>query len=168
MRSLAEPFVIAGVVLSCAVVLGQDTGRPAGVVSFVKVCSDKVPDVSSLEAWKRSYIKDGMTDKAKALAVWRTVVAHQHQNSPPREYLHPESTVLDPIKIFNVYGYSFCSVGAAEVQALTRYLGLRARGWTISRHVVPEVYVCLVERRSPDHKLTAEHKAALVPALHTG
>src|SRR2546430_7960619 len=44
-----------------------------GVVSFVKVVSDKVPDVSSLEAWKSSFIKDGMSDQEKALTVWKTV-----------------------------------------------------------------------------------------------
>src|SRR5689334_14906865 len=42
-------------------------GEDVGVVSFVKVLSDKVEDVSSLEAWKKSFIKDGMSDKEKAL-----------------------------------------------------------------------------------------------------
>src|SRR5262249_11715374 len=42
--------------------------------------------------------------------------------------------------MFNVYGYSFCSVASAEVEALARYAGLRARGWAISAHSVPEVY----------------------------
>ena len=38
-----------------------EAARPAGVVSHIKVLSDKVPDVSSLEAWKKSFIKDGMS-----------------------------------------------------------------------------------------------------------
>src|SRR5437660_3714015 len=32
-----------------------------GVVSHIQVLSDKVPDVSSIEAWKRSFLKDGMS-----------------------------------------------------------------------------------------------------------
>ena len=48
--------------------------QPVGVVCHVQVLSDKVPDVSSLEAWKRAFLKDGMTDQDKALAAWRTTV----------------------------------------------------------------------------------------------
>ena len=44
---------------------------PAGVVCHVKVLSDKAPDVSSLDAWKRSFLKDGMTDHEKALLAAR-------------------------------------------------------------------------------------------------
>src|SRR6516162_6277433 len=78
-----------------------------GVVSHVQVLSDKVPDISSIEAWKKSFLKDGMTDEERALAAWRTTVMFQHQDMPPREFLQNEEVVQDPIKIFNVYGYSF-------------------------------------------------------------
>ena len=114
------------------------TATPA-VVSHIQVLSDKVPDVSSLEAWKKSFIKDGMSDKDKALAVWKTVATFQHQDSPPVEDLHWEGTVLDAIKMFNVYGYSFCSVATSEVLSLGRYVGLQGRGWTIQAHCVPEL-----------------------------
>ncbi|NQT51539.1 hypothetical protein HQ576_05790 [bacterium] len=110
-----------------------------GVVSHITVLSNHVDDVSSIKAWEKSFIKEGMTDKEKALAIWRTVVAFQHQDAPPSEFLQLENNVQDPIKLFNVYGYSFCSVTSAHVQALARHAGLKARGWTISRHVVPEI-----------------------------
>ena len=45
-----------------------------GVVSGVKVTTDKVADVSSLEAWKASFIKPGMSDEEKAMAAWRTAL----------------------------------------------------------------------------------------------
>src|SRR5437899_2675518 len=112
----------------------------AGVVCQIKVVSDKVPDVSSIEAWKRSFIRTGMTDQEKALAAWRSTVMFQHQDNPPNEYLQNEVVVQDPIKLFNVYGYSFCSVAACDVEALARASGLRARGWAINGHSVPEVY----------------------------
>ncbi len=114
--------------------------QAVGVVCHVQVLSDKVPDISSMEAWKRAFIKDGMTDQDKALAAWRTTVMFQHQDAPPLEYLQNEGVVQDPIKMFNVYGYSFCSVACADVEALARYAGLRARGWAINGHSVPEVY----------------------------
>src|SRR5678810_1029062 len=58
-----------------------------GVVSHIKVVSDKIEDVSSFESWKKSFIKDGMTDEQKAMAIWTTVVKFRHQDSPPYECL---------------------------------------------------------------------------------
>jgi hypothetical protein len=112
-----------------------------GVVSHIKVLSDKVEDVSSLEAWKQSFIKPGMTDDQKALAVWRSAVMFRHQDIPPNEFLDSESHVHDPIKIFNVYGYGQCCCASANVEALARYAGLDARAWGIANHSVPEISV---------------------------
>ncbi len=122
------------------VFLPDGRGQTAGVVSRVKVLSGVVEDVSSLDAWKNSFIKPGMSDREKALAVWRSVVAFQHQDLPPAEFLQSGGDVLDPIKMFNVYGYSYCSVASAEVQALARHAGLQTRGWTLNQHVVPEIF----------------------------
>jgi hypothetical protein len=94
-----------------------EDAQPSGVVSHIEVLSDKVPDVSSLEAWRHSFLKDGMTDQEKALAVWRSTVMFQHQDAPPYEYLTNE----------HVYGYSFCSVASCDIECLARYAGLRAR-----------------------------------------
>jgi len=111
-----------------------------GVVCHVKVLSDKVPDVSSLEAWKQSFIKDGMTDEQKALAAWKTRVMFAYQDAPPREFLQSDPCVHDPIKTFNVYGYGMCCCASSNVEALSRYVGLEARGAAIALHSVPEVF----------------------------
>ena len=34
-----------------------------GVVCHVKVVTDKVPDMTNLETWKKAFIKEGMTDE---------------------------------------------------------------------------------------------------------
>jgi hypothetical protein len=140
MRTL--PFVSLVILLLCGPTMAAapPEGAPAGVVSHIQVLSDKVPDVASMEAWKKSFIREGMTDQEKALTAWRTAVTFQHQDAPPFEYLTHEHVVQDPIKIFNVYGYSFCSVTSCDIEALARYAGLRARGWAINAHSVPEVY----------------------------
>src|SRR5688572_15526984 len=104
----------------------QSPPESVGVVSHIKVVSDKVPDVSSMDAWKKSFIREGMADEQKAMAAWRSTVMFQHQDTPPYEYLQNEQVVQDPIKIFNVYGYSFCSVASCDVAALARYAGLKA------------------------------------------
>ena len=111
-----------------------------GVVCRVKVLSDKVADMTNLESWKKAYLKDGMSDAEKALAVWKTVRTYQHQEAPPNEYLQAEDAVMDAIKLFNVYGYSLCSVASCEVESLARSAGLQARGRIINSHSVPEVF----------------------------
>ena len=116
-----------------------DAPRPVGVVSHVKVLSDKVADVSSLEAWKKSFICDGMSDEEKAIAMWKSSVAFVYQDAPPVEFLH-EGCVHDAIKEFNVYGYGMCCCASARVEQLARYLGLPARGQSINAHSVPEVF----------------------------
>jgi len=139
MRRLAALVVLTVLVVAGHPAGGQSPTKPVGVVSHVKVLSNRVKDVSSMAAWKKSFIRDSMTPREKALACWETVVRFQHQDSPPAEYLQNENTVLDAIKLFNVYGYSFCGVAASHVQSLARHVGLEARGWTIRGHVVPEV-----------------------------
>ncbi|MCL2641084.1 MAG: hypothetical protein FWD53_09595 [Phycisphaerales bacterium] len=122
-------------------VLLMSATASAQVVSNINITSDKTPDVSSIEAWRNHFIKPGMSDKEKALAVWKTVVAYQHQNPPPKEFLHsPGDNVVDPIKMFNVYGYGYCSVHAAHVAALARAAGLKSQNRAIIRHNVAEVF----------------------------
>jgi len=101
---------------------------------------DRVEDVSSLEAWKKSFIKDGMTDEQKAIAIWTTVVKFRQQASPPNEFLQGEEHIHDAIKDFNVYGYGQCCCASAHIEQLARYAGLTTRGRGISAHSVPEVW----------------------------
>ncbi len=138
--AVAGGFLVAMAVAGKADVLAAETDSGTiGVVSHVKVLSDKVRDVSSLEAWKRSFIKDGATDHEKALAIFRSVAMFRYQDAPPIEFLH-EGCVHDPIKTFNVYGYGMCCCASSNVEALARYVGLEARGWAINAHSVPDVF----------------------------
>lgn len=133
-------FRMTLVLASLAATTLATAAEDAGVVSYVKVLSDKVEDVSSLEAWKKSFIKDGMSDKEKALKCWESVFKFRHQDAPPREYLSDEEHPHDVIKCWNVYGYGQCCCASANLCALARTVGLQARGWGIIAHSVPEVY----------------------------
>jgi len=136
-------FVLISAISACGglgaqpAVRAEDAAK-VGVVSHVKVLSDKVEDVSSPEAWKKTYIKNGMSDQEKALAIWRTVVKYRHQCDPPDEYL--QENVHDVFKTIHVYGYGMCCCAASHVESLARYVGLEARGWAINLHSVPEVF----------------------------
>ena len=131
-------LLAAALLVSACVVRAGDSAP--GVVSHIKVLSDKVEDVSSLEAWKKSFIKDGMTDEQKAMTIWENVYRFRHQDIPPNEYLSSEGNVHDPIKTFNVYGYGMCCCASSNIEALARYVGLQARGRIITAHSVPEVF----------------------------
>ncbi|MDB4968340.1 MAG: hypothetical protein JWN44_4029 [Myxococcales bacterium] len=115
-------------------------GASSGVVSFVSVTSDRVADVSSLEAWQRAFIHDGMSDADKADAIWRSVVAFRHQEEPGRELIEWTGHPHDPIKLFNVYGYSQCDCASAALSALGRSVGLDARQRPLTNHTVAELY----------------------------
>ena len=130
---------IVAAVMATAATFGVAAERPA-VVANIKVVSDKVADVSDLASWKKAYIKEGMSDRDKALAIWECMVSHQFQDSPPHEFLNNEGAVQDAFKMMNVYGYSYCGVVANEITSLAREVGLKARINTISGHVVPEIW----------------------------
>jgi hypothetical protein len=111
-----------------------------GVVSHISVLSDKVPDVSSMEAWKKAFITDGMSDAEKAMAIWKTIVMFGLEGANIQEHMSSaEGCVHDPIKTFNVYGCNFCCCSAAMSEALGRYVNLDVRGWTLKGHCVSEV-----------------------------
>lgn len=140
MRYLVLITLLSG--LTAGLIRAGEAAAPTApaVVSRVHVVSDKVEDVSSIEAWKRSFIKDGMSDKDKALAIWTSAVKFRQQDNPPKEFLQSEETPIDPIKIYNVYGYCMCNGASGIIMSLARQSGLKARGWTIMNHSVPEVF----------------------------
>jgi hypothetical protein len=112
----------------------------AAVVCNVKVVSDKVEDISSFDAWKKSVIKDGMSDEQKALAAWEAVVKFRHHDSNPNEFVGlSDSATVDAFKLFNVYGYCRGSGAQPAFLQLVRQLGYDARAWTVNRWGVPEI-----------------------------
>ena len=80
--SLAFAACLAAGVASFA--YAQDSQKP-GVVSNIKILSDKCEDITTMEDWKKTYIKDGMSDQDKAIAIWKTVTKYRHQDNPPGE-----------------------------------------------------------------------------------
>ena len=128
-------------VSALALFAGLAPAQNVAVVSNVKVISDKVEDVTTLDDWKRTYIKDGMSDTDKLIAIWKTVVKYRHQTNPPDEFLggNGGTNVHDPMKTIHVYGYGMCCCASSNVEGLARFLGYPARGRIIRAHSVPEV-----------------------------
>jgi hypothetical protein len=167
LRTMAVSVVV---LLEAGIAYAEEASTTVGVVSHIKVLSDKVEDVSSLEAWKKTFIKEGMTDQEKAVAIWKTVVKYRHQTAPPNEWLQQLGNVHDVMKTIHVYGYGMCCCASANIEQLGRYVGLDARGWAINVHSVPELLcdgkwrlldASLMNRfRNPDGSLAGVHEIA--------
>ena len=120
----------------------QSPDRPTdggGRINKLKVLSDKVDDVTTVEKILKSFVKPGMSDQERAKALWTAVVKYRHQTVPPNEYLAADWEAHDPVKIFNVYGYCMCCCCSALIEALNREDGREARGRILNGHSVPEV-----------------------------
>jgi len=171
MRSFLAAITVVSI---CGAVDARAGDKPAvGVVSHLNLVSDKSQDISTLDAWKKTYIKEGMTDQQKAIAIFDTVVRYRHQASPPREFLSSAESgghVHDPLKNYHVYGYNQCCCASAQVIGFAQYLGLKARGRDISRHSVPEVFAegswCLVDGSVMNYHLKPDGKLASVDEIH--
>ena len=128
---IASPFALAQ---------GGATADRAGRINQLKVLSDKIDDVTTVENIVKSFVKPGMTDQKRSEALWRAVVKYRYQTAPPNEDLAGDWEAHDPVKIFNVYGYCMCCCCSALVEALNREDGREARGRILNGHSVPEVW----------------------------
>lgn len=135
MTQLATALTLSAVVFTAAEAQAQ--GSNVGVVSHINVVSDKSEDLSTLEAWRKAYIKPGMSEQDQAIAIFNTLVRYRHQANPPSEN---GGHVHDPLKTIHVYGYGQCCCVSGEVSGLARYLGMTARGRNITAHSVPEIW----------------------------
>jgi hypothetical protein len=135
--SLAALILLAPLSALAQVRATPDQG---GRVNQLKVLSDKIDDVTTVENTVKSFVKPGMSDQKRAEAIWRAVVKYRHQTAPPNEHLAGDWEAHDPVKIFNVYGYCMCCCSSALVEALNREDGRETRGRILNGHSVPEVW----------------------------
>ena len=117
----------------------QDNTPSPGRVNNLKVLSDKIDDVTTVENILQSFVRPGMSDEERSKAIWTAVVKYRHQTIPPNEFLAADSEAHDPVKIMNVYGYCMCCCCSAVIEALNRADGREARGRILNNHSVPEV-----------------------------
>jgi len=79
-------------------------------------------------------LEPGMTDEEKAISVWRWEMNHRfHAYTADNE-------VNDPVKVFNVYGYTLCGNDAICLAGMWRDAGLTVRPARPVGHVVTEVF----------------------------
>lgn len=111
-----------------------------GRVNNIKVLSDKIDDVTTVDNILKSFLKPGMSDADRAKAIWTASVKYRHQTTPPNEQLAADWEAHDPVKLFNVYGYCMCCCCSSLIESLNRVDGRQARGRILNGHSVPEVF----------------------------
>jgi hypothetical protein len=79
-------------------------------------------------------VKPDMSDREKAIALWRLQTTHRfHAGTGDNE-------VNDPVKVFNVYGYTTCGNDSICLAGLWRAAGLQARPARCPGHCISQVF----------------------------
>ncbi len=123
----------------------KPVGEPAGTaVRTPLVLAEGQVDTSSVESIIAGIIEPGMTQRQKAEAVYDFVRAHIFHAPAPREGPRANNfaygVVYDPVKLVNVYGYTYCFGNRSALEGLWEAAGLEARGAGIGGHAIAEVY----------------------------
>ena len=95
---------------------------------------------STIDSILAAATEGASTDRERALALWQFARVNRYHWYPPTDHTLED---VDPVKLFSVYGYGFCTNVAAVLAALWERAGMPARFWTIGpngEHQVSEAY----------------------------
>ena len=121
--------------------LGQDSPNrhPSnylpGAVYKITLVTDSAPDLTDIDSYLRSITSQCATPQEQAIAIWRWSQRLRKQTTNPVEEGH---FVLDPIMMFNSYGYCNCGIISGINDALWLRMGWKARYVQLGDHTVCE------------------------------
>jgi len=115
--------------------LGPAAPPTAGAVYNITLVSDSVPDLTDIDSYLRSITSQYATPQEQAIAIWRWSQRLRKQTSNPVETGH---FVLDPIRMFNSYGYCNCGIISGINDALWLRMGWKAHYVQLGDHTVSE------------------------------
>ena len=91
-------------------------------------------DLRSLDRIVAGAIEPGMSDAEKARALWWQEIQHRfHFEGDNKE-------LLDPVKVFNIYGYNTCGNDSICLAGLWRKAGLKVAPARLVGHCVTQVF----------------------------
>jgi hypothetical protein len=91
-------------------------------------------DFRSLAEIVARAVKPGMSDREKAIALWRLQTTHRFHASTG------DNEVNDPVKVFNVYGYTTCGNDSICLAGLWHAAGLQVRPARCPGHCISQVF----------------------------
>ncbi|MCX7047872.1 MAG: hypothetical protein NTX50_20600 [Candidatus Sumerlaeota bacterium] len=106
-----------------------------GAVYNITLVSDSAPDLTDVDSYLRSITSQYATPQAQAIAIWRWSHLLRKQTTNPSEDGHE---VLDPIVMFNSYGYCNCGIVSGVNNALWLRMGWKAHYVQLGDHTVCE------------------------------
>ena len=91
-------------------------------------------DFRNLKEMVAGALRPGMTDREKAIALWRLQTTHRFHASTG------DAEVNDPVKVFNVYGYTTCGDDSICLAGLWKTAGFKVRPARVVGHCITQVY----------------------------
>jgi hypothetical protein len=91
-------------------------------------------DFRSLNEMAEGVFQPGMTDREKALALWRLQTTHRFHASTT------DAESNDPVKVFNVYGYTTCGDDSICLAGLWKTAGFKVRPARVVGHCITQVH----------------------------
>ncbi len=91
-------------------------------------------DFRNLKEMAAGAIRPGMTDREKAIALWRLQTTHRFHASTG------DAEANDPVKVFNVYGYTTCGDDSICLAGLWRTAGFKVRPARVVGHCITQVH----------------------------
>jgi hypothetical protein len=79
-------------------------------------------------------VRPGMSDREKAIALWRLQTTHRFHASAV------DAEMSDPVKVFNVYGYTTCGDDSICLAGLWRAAGFKVRPARTVGHCISQVF----------------------------
>jgi hypothetical protein len=111
------------------------TDSPAGAVYNITLVTDSAPDLTDIDSYLRSITSQYETPQEQAIAIWRWSQRLRKQTTNPVE---EGQFVLDPIRMFNSYGYCNCGIISGVNDALWLRMGWKAHYVQLGDHTVSE------------------------------
>src|ERR1043165_4419463 len=101
----------------------------------ITLATDSSPDLTDIDSYLNSITSQYSTPQEQAIAIWRWSQRLRKQNTNPmREGMY----VLDPIELFNSYGYWNCGIISGVNNALWLKMGWKAHYVQLGDHTVCE------------------------------
>jgi acetyl esterase/lipase len=91
-------------------------------------------DFRTLQEMVAGALRPGMTDREKAVALWRLQTTHRFHASTT------DAEVNDPVKVFNVYGYTTCGDDSICLAGLWKTAGFKVRPARVMGHCITQVH----------------------------
>jgi acetyl esterase/lipase len=91
-------------------------------------------DFRSLQEMVAGAVRPGMTDREKAIALWQFQTTHRFHATTN------DAEANDPVKVFNVYGYTTCGDDSICLAGLWRTAGFQVRPARVVGHCITQVH----------------------------